>query len=141
MATKGKEGRELCLLVLLAKLEAESVTDAATNPLECRRPYTGDPILHAHHAERSFEEEDACFDSLHASVDVLVASLRKRNPRTTLEELGRFLTICCAAARRLGGRKLCERLPLAFADNLDALEIAPTVTSLVSRVVKGLLTE
>ena len=105
MATKGKEGRELFLLVLLAKLEAESVKDAATNPLECRRPYTGDPILHAHHAERSFEEEDACSDSLHASVDVLVASLRKRNPRTTLEELGRFLTICCAAARRLGGQK------------------------------------
>ena len=51
MATKGKEGRELVLLVLLAKLEAESVKDAATNPLECRRPYTGDPILHAHHAE------------------------------------------------------------------------------------------
>ena len=141
MATKGKEGRELFLLVLLAKLETESVKDAATNPLECRRPYTGDPILHAHHAERSFEEEDACSDSLHASVDVLVASLRKRNPRTTLEELGRFLTICCAAARRLGGRKLCERLPLAFADNLDAFETAPTVTSLVSTVVKGLLTE
>ena len=47
-------------------------------------------------------------DSLHASVDVLVASLRKRNPRTTLEELGRFLTICCAAARRLGeGAESC----------------------------------